>query len=199
MLPADLLTLLREWWVPGTVRYMKPISTRQLHRIVVEAAQAAEMTQRVGPHTLRHNFTTFLAYVEQVLAPTLKPGDIVIMDNLRAHKIAGVPEAIEAVGAIDRQVKAQAERVIGASTQAVVGAKKEAEALLTEPGEWAETRIKAAGEAAATTVLSDFRQETAKAERARQGTVRAAWATAMIGLVILSGLGGMALATIAQH
>ena len=29
---------------------------------------------------------TFLAYVEQVLVPTLKPGDIVVMDNLPAHK-----------------------------------------------------------------------------------------------------------------
>lgn len=41
----------------------------------------------------------FLAYVEQVLAPTLKPGDIVIMDNLPAHKGAAVRLAIEAVGA----------------------------------------------------------------------------------------------------
>ena len=39
------------------------------------------------------------AYVERVLAPTLKPGDIVIMDNLGSHKVAGVREAIEAVGA----------------------------------------------------------------------------------------------------
>jgi transposase len=41
----------------------------------------------------------FLAYVEQVLVPTLKPGDMVIMDNLRCHKVAGVREAIEAAGA----------------------------------------------------------------------------------------------------
>ncbi len=41
----------------------------------------------------------FLAYVEQFLAPTLKPGDIVIMDNLPAHKVAGVAAAIEARGA----------------------------------------------------------------------------------------------------
>jgi len=40
-----------------------------------------------------------LAYVEQVLVPTLKPGDVVIMDNLRVHKIAGVREAIEAASA----------------------------------------------------------------------------------------------------
>jgi len=41
----------------------------------------------------------FLAYVEQVLAPQLRPGDIVIMDNLQPHKAAGVRQAIEATGA----------------------------------------------------------------------------------------------------
>jgi transposase len=41
----------------------------------------------------------FLAYVEQVLVPTLRPGDVVIMDNLRSHKVAGLREAIEAAGA----------------------------------------------------------------------------------------------------
>jgi hypothetical protein len=99
---------------------------------------------------------------------------------------------------LDRQVKAQADRVTAASTQAVVDAKKEAEALLTEAGEWVEKRIKTAGEAAAM-VLCDLRQETAKAERARQGAVRAAWATVAIGLMILSGVSGMVLATVAQH
>jgi transposase len=41
----------------------------------------------------------FLAYVEQMLAPTLIPGDIVVMDNLPAHKVSGVRTAIEAAGA----------------------------------------------------------------------------------------------------
>jgi len=45
------------------------------------------------------NGELFLAYVEQILVPTLKPGDVVIMDNLRVHKMAGVREAIEAAGA----------------------------------------------------------------------------------------------------
>jgi transposase len=45
------------------------------------------------------NGELFLAYVEQVLVPTLRPGDVVIMDNLRSHKVAGVREAIEAAGA----------------------------------------------------------------------------------------------------
>ncbi|MEX2629052.1 MAG: IS630 family transposase [Tistlia sp.] len=41
----------------------------------------------------------FLAYVEQVLGPTLSPGDIVVMDNLPAHKSLAVRQAIEAAGA----------------------------------------------------------------------------------------------------
>jgi transposase len=41
----------------------------------------------------------FRAYVEQMLAPALSPGDVVVMDNLPAHKVAGVREAIRAVGA----------------------------------------------------------------------------------------------------
>ncbi|WP_353646998.1 IS630 family transposase [Mesorhizobium sp. WSM2240] len=45
------------------------------------------------------NGPAFLAYAEQVLAPELRPDDIVIMDNLPAHRISGVREAIEKVGA----------------------------------------------------------------------------------------------------
>ncbi len=41
----------------------------------------------------------FLTYVEQVLVPTLRPGDIVVMDNLPAHRSAAVRGAIEAAGA----------------------------------------------------------------------------------------------------
>ena len=44
------------------------------------------------------NGPAFLAYAEQVLAPELQPGDIVIMDNLPSHKISGVREAIEKAG-----------------------------------------------------------------------------------------------------
>jgi transposase len=45
------------------------------------------------------NGETFLAYVEQSLVPTLVRGDVVIMDNLGSHKVAGVRQAIEAAGA----------------------------------------------------------------------------------------------------
>src|SRR5450631_68313 len=72
MLSADMLALLRQWWKVGRqqggctprgwlfpgMHAGKPISTRQLHRIVVEAARAADTAKRVGPHTLRHSFAT---------------------------------------------------------------------------------------------------------------------------------------------
>jgi transposase len=45
------------------------------------------------------NADAFLAYVEQVLAPTLMPGDVVVMDNLPAHRPTCIRGAIEATGA----------------------------------------------------------------------------------------------------
>ncbi|QDS98866.1 hypothetical protein HG15A2_21520 [Adhaeretor mobilis] len=45
------------------------------------------------------NGRVFLAWVEQHLVPTLKQGDVVVMDNLSSHKVKGVVEAIAAVGA----------------------------------------------------------------------------------------------------
>lgn len=48
------------------------------------------------------NGATFLAWVQQCLVPMLRPGDIVVLDNLSSHKVAGVPDAIEAAGAVLR-------------------------------------------------------------------------------------------------
>ena len=45
------------------------------------------------------NGEAFLAYVRQVLVPTLRAGDVVVMDNLSSHKKAGVRQTIEAAGA----------------------------------------------------------------------------------------------------
>jgi transposase len=45
------------------------------------------------------NGAAFHAYVEQVLAPSLTPGDVVVMDNLPAHKLASIRVMIEAAGA----------------------------------------------------------------------------------------------------
>jgi transposase len=56
----------------------------------------------VAPMTIDGAMTgqAFLAYVEQVLAPILRPGDIVVLDNLPAHKPSAIREAIEAAGAV---------------------------------------------------------------------------------------------------
>ena len=45
------------------------------------------------------NGECFLLYVEQILVPSLKPGDIVVMDNLGSHKAQAIREAIHKVGA----------------------------------------------------------------------------------------------------
>ncbi|CTQ62466.1 Transposase [Roseibium album] len=62
---------------------------------------ALRLTGMTAPMVLEGamNGAAFLAYVEQALVPTLSPGDIVVMDNLPAHKAAGVREAIECADA----------------------------------------------------------------------------------------------------
>jgi len=61
--------------------------TKMTAPMIVEGAMTGEM---------------FRAYVEQCLVPTLRRGDIVVMDNLQAHKVAGIEEAIEKAGATVR-------------------------------------------------------------------------------------------------
>ena len=52
------------------------------------------------------NGASFLTYIEYFLAPVLRQGDIVLMDNLASHKVKGVKEAIEQAGATVRYLPA---------------------------------------------------------------------------------------------
>ena len=57
-------------------------------------------TGLIAPFVLDGPMTgeAFRAYVEQFLAPALAPGDVVVMDNLSAHKVPGIAQAIAAAG-----------------------------------------------------------------------------------------------------
>jgi transposase len=61
---------------------------------------ALRLTGLTAPMVLDGPMTAewFVAYVEQILVPTLRPDDVVILDNLPAHKSAAAREAIEATG-----------------------------------------------------------------------------------------------------
>ena len=61
---------------------------------------SGEMVPLIFEGTLDGNM--FREYIAQCLAPTLEPGDIVIMDNLSSHKVEGVIEPIIAAGATVR-------------------------------------------------------------------------------------------------
>ena len=74
----------------GHWKTLTMLSAIRLDGVMREATQVFD-----GPM----NADTFRGYVECCLAPSLRPGDVVVMDNLSAHKAAGVVEAIEAVGA----------------------------------------------------------------------------------------------------
>jgi transposase len=71
------------------------------HWLTTTFTAALRRTALTAPMTLDGpmNAVAFRAYVEQVLAPTLRPGDIVVMDNLPAHKGSAIRTLIEACGA----------------------------------------------------------------------------------------------------
>ena len=71
------------------------------HRKAITFVAALRQSGMTAPGVIdgAMNGPMFLGYVEQILVPTLACGETVIMDNLPAHKVAGVREAIEAAGA----------------------------------------------------------------------------------------------------
>ena len=84
-----------------------PKGRRVIDRVPHNYGPTITMLGALGRHGLEAVMTVegapaadvFLADVEHVLAPTLRPGDIMVMDNLRAHKVAGVQHMIEGRGA----------------------------------------------------------------------------------------------------
>jgi transposase len=109
-LKAERLVFLDETW--ATTAMARRYGRARRGRRVVAAVPHGHWKTTTFLAALRHDGLTapcvfdgaingerFLAYVEQALAPTLRPGDIVVMDNLAAHKVKGVREAIEATGA----------------------------------------------------------------------------------------------------
>ncbi len=71
------------------------------HWSVVTLIAGIRLTGMVAPMTVAAatDGEIFRAYVEHFLAAALRPGDVVVMDNLSSHKVAGVRERIEAAGA----------------------------------------------------------------------------------------------------
>jgi transposase len=79
-----------------------PIARLRAARSLAHADLPRRTALRPAHRALRHgpiNAHSFRAYVDQLLAPTLRPGDIVIMDNLGSHKSTAVPHIIKATGA----------------------------------------------------------------------------------------------------
>jgi transposase len=76
-------------------------ATPQSHWTIVTLIGGLRLSGMVAPMTVEAatDGDVFLAYVEHFLCPALRPGDVVVMDNLSAHKVDGVRELIEKVGA----------------------------------------------------------------------------------------------------
>jgi transposase len=108
--PAEQLIFLDETWASTDMtptRGRAPIGKRCLGRApyghwkTTTFVCALRTTGLVAPLVLDGpiNGQTFRAWVEQMLVPTLRPGDVVVLDNLGSHKVSGIAEAIQAAGA----------------------------------------------------------------------------------------------------
>jgi len=82
------------------IRDHAPCSHWQTHTVVAALRPTALTATAVFDGPI--DSTTFRAYVEQILVPTLRPGDVVVLDNLAAHKQPEVRVAIEQAGALLR-------------------------------------------------------------------------------------------------
>jgi len=76
-------------------------ATPESHWKVLTIVGAMSLKGMIATMTIEAATDTeiFLAYLDHVLCPALKPGDVVVMDNLSSHKVQGVRERIHAAGA----------------------------------------------------------------------------------------------------
>ncbi len=156
-----------------------------------QAAAAAGLAANPGPTRAGAVMET-----EQLIADIARTTGV-RLDKADPILAAGVINEVlldRALVKLDHQVRIQADRVTAASTQAVLDARREAELLLGQTGEWIDARMKASGEAAAALLLTDLRQELQATQQARRTMVRAAWLIAISCLATLSAIGGAALA-----
>lgn len=109
-LPPDKAVFIDETWAKTNMTRThgrSPLGTRLIEKVpsgrweTTTFLGAMRAEGFIAPLTVEGaiNGALFLAWIQQHLAPALRPGDIVVMDNLSSHKVAGVREAIEAVGA----------------------------------------------------------------------------------------------------
>jgi integrase/recombinase XerD len=123
MLSPELLALLRAWWQDGRSRGVMlpggwlfpgqnpvmPITTRQLNRVVEEAARAAGLTKRVSPHTLRHSFATHLLEddvdirVIQVLLGHAKLDNTALYTRVAAKTVRTVTSPLDRIVSLIRE------------------------------------------------------------------------------------------------
>jgi transposase len=108
MIPAQLVFIYETWATTNMTRQRGRCPRGECLVAAVPHGQWKTSTFVAAPRTTgltaplvlngAMNGEAFRAYVEQFLAPAFAPGDIVIMDNLSSHEVAGVREANEACG-----------------------------------------------------------------------------------------------------
>lgn len=84
---------------PGGQRVGQGVPLRVGTAVTVVGALTVDGLEAVMSLDGALNRYSFAAYLEQVLGPTLVPGDVVVLDNLRVHHVAGMAELVEARGA----------------------------------------------------------------------------------------------------
>ena len=89
----------RYGWEPRPERVCEAVPTGHWRTLTVLAALTTTGVLASMSIESPTDGDVFLAFVEQVLAPRLEPGHVVVLDNLSAHKVAGVRQLIEARGA----------------------------------------------------------------------------------------------------